>query len=437
MRGLTSTIVLLVVLLALVGYIYFVDANRPAGGDDDRPKAFEVTAENIEEVQIKNAAGETARVQRVNDSWQLLEPEKADADADTVSSLTTSLASLQVQRVIDENPADLGQYGLNPPRLDVGFRLKDQKEFQHLLVGEKTPTGNDLYAKKPSENRVFLIASYLDSTFDKTAFDLRDKDVLKFDRDKADGVELTAGTTTIRLARKDTEWRVVAPLTARADYGASEGLVSQLGSAQMQQIVESEAKALEQYGLDRPSATVSIASGSSRATLLLGRSADGAVFAKDAARPMVFTVPESLAADVRKDVFDFRRKDLFDARSFTATRVEVRRGDATVAIEKTKGADGKEVWKRAAGQDADTAKVEELISKLSGLRAQSFEPGEHASLSSPALTAAVRFDENKTETVTFGRSGAEVFAKRADEAGTAKVDAAAFDEAVKALDALK
>lgn len=437
MRGLKSTIVLLVVLAGLVGYIYFVDASRPAGDDDDRPKAFDVSADNIEEVEIKGTAGETARVQRIDTGWQLLEPEKAEADADTMASVTSSLASLQVQRVVDENPTDLAQYGLNPPRLDVAFRLKDQKEFQRLLVGEKTPTGGDLYAKKPGESRVFLISSYLESTFNKTAFDVRDKDVLKFDRDKAEGLEVETGTTTIQLARKDTDWRLVKPVAARADYGASEGLLTQLSSAQMQKIAASDAKDLRAYGLDRPSVTVSVTSGSSRATLLLGKSGDGGLFAKDASRPMVFTVAESLAGDVGKDVFHFRRKDMFDARSFTANRVEVRRDDATVAFEETKGTDGKDVWRNAAGQDADTAKVEDLISKLTNLRAQSFEPAEHASLKSPALTATIRFDDNKTETVTFGRAGADVFAKRADEPGTARIDAMLFDDVIKALDGLK
>src|SRR5687768_4605101 len=125
MRGLTSTIVLVVVLAGLVGYIYFVDAGRPSSGADAKPKAFDVTAENIEEVQVKNASGETARLQRVNTTWQLTEPQKVAADEAAVASMTGSLASLEVQRVVDENPSDLKQYGLNPPRLDVAFRLKD------------------------------------------------------------------------------------------------------------------------------------------------------------------------------------------------------------------------------------------------------------------------------------------------------------------------
>jgi hypothetical protein len=55
----------------------------------------------------------------------------------------------------------------------------------------------------------------------------------------------------------------------------------------------------------------------------------------------------------------------------------------------------------------------------------------------PALTVVIRFDENRTETVTLARSDNEVYASRMDEPGSARVDAAAFDEALKAADALK
>src|SRR5687768_15560960 len=132
MRGLTSTIILLVVLAGLVGYVYWSDGEQPAA--DAKAKAFEVSPENIEEVQIRTIDGETARAQRIDTSWQVTEPEKADADAAAVAAITSSLASLEVQRVVDENPGDVKQYGLEPARLEVAFREKDKKDFQRLLV---------------------------------------------------------------------------------------------------------------------------------------------------------------------------------------------------------------------------------------------------------------------------------------------------------------
>ena len=79
--------------------------------------------------------------------------------------------------------------------------------------------------------------------------------------------------------------------------------------------------------------------GSSRATLLLGKTENAVVYAKDASRPMVFTVAPTLKTDVIKPVSDFRRKDLFDARAFTTTHIEFTRGSETIALDKSKGKD--------------------------------------------------------------------------------------------------
>jgi hypothetical protein len=439
MRGVWSTLALLVVLGGLVGYIYFVDRNRPTDTAEAKPKAFQVSPENIEEVQIKNASGETAHVQRVDANWRLVEPEKADADATEVATITSSLAGLEVQRVVDENPTDVAQYGLNPPKIEVAFRARDQKDFSRLLVGEKTPTGGDVYAQTPDQKRVFLISSYLESTFNKNAFNLRDKAILKFDRDKAETIEVVNGPTTMQFTRQGMDWKIVKPFAARADFASIEGLVQRLSSAQMQKIVEPEAKDLSKFGLDRPPLRVDVGSGSAKASLLVGKpSEDDTPYAKDAARPSVFTIEKALTTDLSKAVGDYRRKDVFDMRSFNATRVELRRDSATQTFEKTKGSDGKEVWKDGTGKNVDTAKVDDLLTKLTNLRAQSFEAVAPAALKTPALTVVARFDDgSKTETVTFAKMGTDTFAARADEPGAATLEPNTFDEALKSLDALK
>jgi hypothetical protein len=437
MRGLTSTVVAAIVLAGLVGYIYFVDAERPAAGAEEKAKAFSaIEAEKIEELRITPAGGETARLVKSASGWELVEPVKADADAAEVTSITSNLSSLEVQRVVEDTPGDLAQYGLNPPRVDVAFRLQGDKDFRHLLIGEKTPTGGDLYAKLQNENRVFLVSSYLDTSFNRTPFDLRDKRVLKFDRDKADSLELAGTGSTLRLTKKGEEWWITQPVTARGDFGAIEALVTRLGSVQMQRVVEAEPKDLKEYGLARPAITATVGAGSSRATLALGAVEGGVVYAKDASRPMVVALEEGLATELKKTAADLRRKDVFDFRPFNATRIEISRGGQKTAFEKTKDKDGKESWRTAAGQDADTTKVEDVLNRFSNLRASSFEQARPAALAAPEVTVTVTSGEGKTETVHFARAGGNVFANRPDEPGYAAIESTPYQDAIKALDAL-
>ena len=87
--------------------------------------------------------------------------------------------------------------------------------------------------------------------------------------------------------------------------------------------------------------------------------------------------------------------------------------------------------------DVDAMKADDLLTKVTGLRAASFEDKPNPSLKSPALIVTVTYGENKQEIVTFARSGTDVFASRADEPGTAKVEGPGLDDVMKAIDAVK
>jgi len=436
-----STLAMVLVLAGLAGYIYFVDNKRPADQAEVKEKAFgEVSSDDIEEVRIALADGEAARLTKSEGTWKLVDPTAADADSAEIGSITSSLSSLDIERVVDEKAGDLAQYGLGPPRIDVSFKVKGQSADRRILFGDKTTTGGDLYAKLSDSPRVFLVSSYLESTFRKDPFSLRDKTILKIDRSKVDGFTASSGTTVLEFTKTGSDWRLVKPIAARADFGAVEGAIERLATANMQGITVDESSDLKPYGLDKPGTTMTVRSGSSSATLTLGRTENAVVFAKDASRPMVFTVAPTLREDVVKDVGEFRRKDVFDFRSFTASRVEFTRGADVVAFErtKTKDKDGKDVdgWTDAKGAAADAMKVEELLTKVSGLRASSFEATAPAALKTPVVSIAAQFD-GRRETVTIGRAGTDAFAARQDEPGAAKLDTAALDEALKALDALK
>ena len=437
MRSLRSTLVLIVILGGLVGYIYYLNKDQSAA-TDSKEKAFaSAKAEDIEDVQIKAADGQTTRVQKADGTWKITAPEAAPADQGELSSITSSLATLDIQRVVDENAGDVKQYGLEPARIEIEFKAKGDKEPRRLQLGEKTPTGGDLYARFPGQKRVFLVSSFVDSTFNKNTFALRDKTIITIDREKVDRIEIVADKRSVTLAKTGSEWQIVAPLMARADFAAVEGALERLSSAQMQGIVAPDQADLKKRKLDPPVASFTATAGSSRATLLFGETENALIYAKDAARPMVFTVAPTLYTDLIRDLGEFRRKDLFDSRSFTATHVEFKRGAETVTLNKTKNKDGSETWTNGEGKMVHAMKVEELLSKVSSLRAESFESTTNAALKSPALAIIIRFDENKMEQVTFAKAGADVVASRVGEPGTAKVQASSFDEVFKGIDEMK
>jgi hypothetical protein len=444
MRGFRSTFVLLLVLVGLLGYIYFYEMKRtPADKVEQKQKVFTVDADKIDEVEVKAASGDRTVLKKTGDAWRITEPLAVKADEGEATGIVTNLASLEIQRVVDEKAADLAQFGLATPHIEVGFRKAGQAEPSRLLLGDKNATGGELYAKLPGSPRVFLVSSFLESTFNKSTFDLRDKTILAFDRAKVDTLEIVSKEQKLAFAKTGDAWAMTSPVAARADQGQVEGAIGSLQTLAMKSIAAQEAaeKDLVKYGLDKPELTATVGAGSTRATIAIGKADEsGNLFARDLARPMVVTIDPALINALKNNADGFRPKDVFEFRSFTATRLEVTRGASTVAFERVTGKDGTTKWQRLnPAKDVETSQMDSLLSALSGLSVSGYVDAKaKTGAESPAATITAKFDDGKKqERVVFGKAGSDVFAIRPGEPGAAKVDAAKFDEALKALDAIK
>ncbi|HWI18565.1 MAG TPA: DUF4340 domain-containing protein, partial [Vicinamibacterales bacterium] len=272
MRGLTSTLILVVVLAGLGGYIYFVDSKRPAAPADGSPgalgKVFTVEADKINELRI-TYQGQTSLVRKDDAGWKLVEPLQVEADPPEAIGVTTALGNIDIVRVVDENPTDIEQFGLAKPNIVVEFKAEGGAAGT-LKLGNKNATQGEVYALKNDEKRVFLVSAFQETTFNRTPFDLRDKKILKFDRDKADSLVFAKGPTTMELSRTGSEWAVVKPVPSRSDFAAVEGFISRLSSANMTRLIEASGMELAKYGLDTPVMTVTIGSGASKTVLEVG-----------------------------------------------------------------------------------------------------------------------------------------------------------------------
>ena len=449
MRGLRSTLVLLVVAVGLGAYIYFVERHRdPASAPEPNETLFTFDADDVTELEVRAENGATTALRQDDGVWSVIAPVETAADDVSATSLAATLSSLEINRVLDEGPVDLAPFGLDAPGIEISVAAAGVEGGERLLIGDETPTGTDRYAKLGGSDRVFLIPGYHRTTLNKTTFDLRDKTILDFDRDAMDRFEVVSGERTIEFAKDGDDWRLAAPLEAAADFGTVEGLIGSLGSSRMQAVASESDDALDGYGLDAPAHTVSLHAGSATATLHVGaETEDGTYYAHDAARPLVFTVDSTLVTNFERGAEEYRRKNLFAFRAFNASRLEVRRGDDTVVFEKREAPEddeeAEETWELVAPAPGSVPHdaIDDLLSKLSGLRAESFVASRAEAGIGPeqvAATVSARFgDEDTEEQVVFWRSGEETFAINGDEPGAARIDSQAFDDALEALSAAR
>ena len=441
MRSGRSFLLMLVVAAGLGSYIYFVEMKRDPVAETSTPereKVFTIAPGTIEEVEITNASSAVVRVTKKDTTWAVVAPEAVEADQTEVATVVSSLESLERVRVVEENPASAAPFGLEPPRIRVKFKTAGDATPKVLLVGNKTPTGGDVYARLEGAPAVFLIGGYLEGTFNRSPFDLREKTALKFTREDVTGVTLVQGSERLSLEKSGNDWKLVAPSSARADNNVVDALITQLTQAKMTGVTAGEATpaALKEHGLDKPQLVVTVGAGSAKAELAIGKKEDDThFFARDLSRPLIFSVDKALLDGLTKKADDFRVKDVFAYRSFTATGLDVTYGGQTYSFAKKKaeGDNAIEKWSqiKPAEKAVDAAKFDDFLMTLSNLRAESFAAKPLSGGDSVTVTA--RFgDANapQTETVTLRKVGSVVHAIRTSEPGAAVVSTTDFDRAL-------
>ncbi|MFN8059120.1 MAG: DUF4340 domain-containing protein [Vicinamibacterales bacterium] len=444
MKRARSTLLLLLVAAGLGAYIYFVENKRPPASETENKKAkvFTVEPDKIQELQVTSSKGEKTTLKKDNGAWKIVEPMASDADSTEVTSIATTLASLENQRTVEENPADTAPFGLSPAAMEVAFKAEGMSDFKRLFLGKKNPTGSDLYAKTSDGSRVFLVSSYLDTTFDHGTFDLRDKSVLKFERNNVTAMDIEVqGQPAVQLAKSNTDWKMKGPWESRGDYGPIEGLLGRIASGQMKTLVTETATDLKTYGLDKPAVKVTIGAGSAQASLAIGGGAEGDTFyAKDGSRGLVFTVDKSFVDELKKTPDTYRPKDLFEFRTFSGDRVEVVRSGVKTVFERLKGQgeNAAETWQQTDPKlDVPEAKITDFLSKISTIRADSFVDAVPAGAKEIA-TINTRFGtEKKEEKATFYQHDADIFATRPEDRGAMKLTGTTFGEAMAAMDQMK
>ena len=453
MRRLRSTLVLLVLFLAIGGYAWFVERERPPASEADaNENAFDVAAGRITDLTVNAENGDATVLTRTENEidWMVTAPIETEADDNAATAIATTLAALEIRRVVDEEAADLAPFGLAAPPVRVTFATPDGEPLT-LSVGDETPTGGERYAAIGS--RVILVADFVESTLNRTTFELRDRSILEFTGPDVTSFTVEQGDDTLRFAKADSDWRVVEPLEARADFGLVEAMVGRLGSGEMLAI-ESESvadDALEPFGLDGPRLAATVEVGGESHTLLVGdENPATTVYARDAARDLVFTIDAALVDDLARGADTYRQRDLFDFQPFNAATLTVVRDERTIRFEKgppaeaaegeDDGAAGEDVWRRIEPEPADIERPEmdALLRALSDLRADSFvESRQDTGLDAPLAAISATFgDDGEEERVLLGRSGDATYGLHGDEPGAALLDTAAVDDALDALDAL-
>jgi hypothetical protein len=335
-----NTLILLAVA-ALLGAGIWLSNRRQAEEQETEAQAKRLfgalEAGQVEWVALTTSDGREVRLARQDGAWRMTEPVDFPADPTSADGIAGALATLTSEAVIDE-PQPPAVYGLDEGVRLVRFAANGQEH--ELRIGKKTPVGANSYAATGTgdDAKVYTVATFKTSAFDKALDDLRERRPLRFEREDVTRIEAewTGGRAVVE--KQDGRWRLVEPFAGEADETTIETLLSDLAFLRAAGFVDEPPPPAE-VGLERPEYRVVLlgtaAEGEERPRweLAIGGVVKPNARAGKAAEPQLYEIPEDRFQKLPKKVEAFRFKQLSNYVASDAERFELIFPDLAAAKE--------------------------------------------------------------------------------------------------------
>ena len=228
-------------------------------------------------------------------NWTIKGPMAVAADESEVTSLLNELTSARATEFVSDASADLSQYGLNKPVITVTAKLVDGGE-RVLTLGSKT---DELYyAKNQARSEVLKVDSSLYDKLNVKLADLRDKQIVKLNKDDLTRIEVKNPNLTL-IAEKDGEgkWLIKSPADKK-DKEAQTYKVFDPLETKATEILDA-APASARAKLAKPAVEVKLTDKSGQVTEISVSSADGDnAYVSVKGKPGVYKVGKQMVEDL-------------------------------------------------------------------------------------------------------------------------------------------
>ena len=360
---------------------------------------------------------------KLDDTWHVVHPLEAKADAEEIETLLSELRALKVSTFeadgADANvPARLEKYGLDIPRIQMVFN--DRGGTYTLSIGSAVPaepgTQAHVYVKVSGhQDAIYTVSEDVYNLLNKSAFDLRDKRVIDFQRTDTIRFEIKHDKeTTIGTRNYDDTWELQTPTgKIKADADAVSDLIFGVDSLEAAAFVDGPNHNFVSYGLAPPSIKVAFTQRGKEkpAVLFIGnRTQDGTVYVKSEQSEQVVRVKPTLIDNIALGAAWLRDKQVLNFHIDDAIRLTSTLHGETPFTCQRLGTN----WRLTAPvqENANNPEVNAIIYTLDDLTAGAFVGNRSTltdvatGLDKPSLQLTVELRNQKIYTLQVGKTDA-------------------------------
>jgi hypothetical protein len=246
---------------------------------------------------------------KVDGTWKLTEPVKAEAEQLDLEDFLNGLARLRADELVAEKPADLQPFGLDKPLARYQFFSGD-KEVMNLLVGAQEKNGPRVYAKLAAGDVIFVLSPTLSA---KALGEFRNRTLWSASLDAAqvERLTITAPKQSFTLAKTDNAWQAVGKPEAKVKTERVNETLAALAGLRAERYVVDKGADLKLYGLEPAELVIEVQAPTGKRTLHVGRTEGNSrrFYARvpDVDRSDVFLLPQEKGAELVRDLAAFTK----------------------------------------------------------------------------------------------------------------------------------
>ena len=413
-----NTILFGIILLLLIGYVYFFEvkkAREEVKKEEEAKQVFLLDWDQVAELRIhKGEKTIVCKMEREEGArpghegkWTIVEPIAVEADQATIRGMVSTLKGLKIERVVDDAPADPSPYGLKDPQQSLVVKLSEETESHALSIGKVNPIGNTLYVQKEGEERILLVKAGIEGHVEKDLFDFREKRFLKFIRNDVDRISLKKNSSEIVLEKGEGgEWKLITPHSFRAAKNEVDKVFSKLANLKAQAFEDEPSEDLSVYGFDRPQVKLVLREGGETKELLVGKEirGEGQVWARSIPGGPIVRLSTTVLENLEINTADLREKKVFRMSRFQVGTLKIRRGEEELVVEKVQTE-----WQVVRPREGKANKtiVDNILIAATGLKMEEFaeqgSPGDYGIDESSTVITLITHDKEKEDSLTLGK----------------------------------
>ncbi len=254
-----KTFVLLGVLILLIGIILSIKwISQKTKSDKTKKSIFpKIKTERISSIVIHSSSNHVV-MEKIADSWVVITSDSFPADTNEINKIIGNLNAMNTKTLISSNPAKRNIFQVDDSA-GINVKVADRDTIVNVFIGKNAADYNSVYFRTAYSDQVYLFEENIRWNFEKESTRWRDPTLLYFNKENLTNIKLSyADNSTVELEKQsDEKWKILSLQNYGVKQDVINTMLNTLSSLNYKE-VEKDKKALKEYGLDKPTCTITV-----------------------------------------------------------------------------------------------------------------------------------------------------------------------------------